>query len=259
MNQDDFTQFRSEPSQEFAEAVYERISTQPNPKASLRSVLDAPVRAWKVVLLTSIAVVVAGACATQVLTPRQTQVGDFWVYEMSEDFICHGNVVYPSYTPSSPLPTRQPSPDLTTRVSLAEALDGYEELLGINLKVPTWAPGGFGLRDEYPEARPFVRYSINWLNNATGSGIAMMFQPGDDWPTGREIRVLRGQWEQVSVKGQPAVIVHGRCSVLHGRELAFEWNEEVTWLFWKDDGVFYELWGMGAEPETLVAMAESAE
>jgi hypothetical protein len=138
-------------------------------------------------------------------------------------------------------------------------------MLDFTLMIPTWAPEGFSLQQtEYPMPGPFLRYSINW-HGPNGMGINMMYFPATDWPTGREIRVLRGAWEETMVQGTPAVIVHGECRFAGGLQpaqsiaaLEFAWDDSFTRLNWYQDEVFYELIARDLDSDILIRMAESA-
>ena len=257
MNTPDFSHFRKDPSPEFADALYQKITTRQSFLSGSRAIFKNPVSTVRASLVVIVSVLIVGTCIQQVFTPRQVQVGDFWVHEMSKKFICVGDTVYPSYTPSSPMPTPQPQPapaEIPT-ISLQE----LKQTLDFTLRIPTWAPQGFSLQHEYPMPSPFVRYGIGWLG-PNGTGISMMYFPATDWPTGMEIRVLRGAWEEVTVHNAPAVVVHGRCR--------FEtWDDDITWLYWSQERVYYELSALpvrnyqnqnDVDIEDLIRMAESA-
>jgi len=257
MKTTDFSQFRKDPPAEFTDALYRKIATRQSFLSSARAIFKNPVSTIRAGLILILSVLIVGTCIQQVLTPRQVQVGNFWVLEMSEKFICAGNTVYPSYTPSSPMPTPQPQPAPTEipKISLQE----LKQTLDFTLRIPTWAPEGFTLQREYPMPSPYTRYGIGWLG-PNGTGISMMYFPATDWPTGREIRVLRGTWEEVTVHNTPAVVVYGRCR--------FDtWDDSLTWLYWNQEGVYYDLSALPVKNhqdqsdldiEDLIRMAESA-
>ena len=245
MNTSDFSRFRKEPSPDFENRLYQKIDKRHKLIKSSRGRL----------LLFAV-LLILGACVQQVLTPRQIQIGNFWVHEMSKKFICAGDTVYPSYTPSSPLPTPQPAPINIPTADLEE----FRQELGINLSIPTWAPEGFTLQEtEYSApTNSFVRYTINWYG-INDTGITMSYFPAIDFPGGREIPVLRGDWDEATVQGQPAVIIHGECSFASTvSEHEAVWNDNVIRLNWMQDGVFYELRAYDLDTDVLIKMAESA-
>jgi hypothetical protein len=131
-----------------------------------------------------------------------------------------------------------------------------------DLKIPTFSPEGFALQKDFPQPQFFVRYSINWFGPGD-EGVGMWVFNKDAWPTGREIRVLRGKWEEVSVNGKPAVLVDGQCSGVLQPVPPYG-PIEATWalgfkrLNWSESGVFYELFTESVDIEDLIRMAESA-
>lgn len=261
MNTPDFSQFKKEPPPEFADALYQKIATEHSFLFRTRAILNRPVSTARAALILIVSVLIVGTCARQIYTPRQVQVGSFWVHEMSEEFICAGDTVYPSYTPSSPMPTPQPAPTNVPTVSLQE----LKQMLDFPLRIPSWAPEGFSLQqEEYPIPSPFVYYSISWIG-PNNTGINMMYFPEIFWPSGQEIRVLRGAWEETKVRNVPAVVVHGQCrfignpqSVQAYENLEMAWDDNVTRLYWDQEGVYYELFGSDIDADTLIRMAEAA-
>jgi hypothetical protein len=257
MKTPDFSHFRKEPPPEFTNALFQKITTRRSFFFGAHTMFEKPFSIVRVSFILIVSLLIVGTCVQQVFTPRQVQVGDFWVHEMSKKFICAGDTVYPSYTPSSPMPTPQPqhAPTEIPTINLQE----LKQTLDFTLMIPTWAPEGFSLQQEYPMPDPFIRYGISWLS-PNGTGITMMYFPETDWPTGKEIRVLHGAWKEVTVHNTPAVVVYGRCR--------FEtWDDSVNWLYWSKGGVYYELFAMpvsnyqnqsDVDSEDLIRMAESA-
>ena len=142
MKTPDFSHFRKEPPPEFTDALYQKITTRRSFFFGAHTMFEKPFSTVRVSFILIVSLLIVGTCVQQVFTPRQVQVGDFWVYEMSKKFICAGDTVYPSYTPSSPLPTPQPAPINIPTADLEE----FRQELGINLSIPTWAPEGFTLQ-----------------------------------------------------------------------------------------------------------------
>lgn len=94
----------------------------------------------------------------------------------------------------------------------------------------------------------------------------MMYFPEDNWPSGKEIQVVRGAWEETKVNNTPAVIIHGQChfvgnpqSVQAYENLDMAWEDSITRLYWEQEGVYYELFASDIDSEVLVRMAESAQ
>ena len=262
MNEFDFGRFRREPSAQFTASLYRRITDRPTLRSRMHSTLANPVSRLRfgVILIASLAII--GACARAAFSPRIVPVGRFWVSEMSERFLCGEDVVDLNYTPSGFMPTPQPAPTPEPLINLQE----FRESLDFTLRVPTWAPDGYVLQDSYPRPGRFVWYSINWIG-PKGTYISMFAWPWSDWPTGMEIRRLPGSWEEVAVDGEPGVIVHGECVTQTvflpvgsaEPEVEVTWVEEMTRLYWSQDGAYYELSAYPIEVDVLVRMAESAQ
>lgn len=260
MRELDFSRFREEPRSEFVESLYAKISQEDRRIVRIRSMLQNPSSRPKLAIALVAAILMLGACARQVFAPRNVQVGEFWVHEMSEKGACSENVVYPSYTPSSPLPTPQSQPKPPPRVSLEE----FRALLDFELAIPNQPPDGYSLQEDFPPPTLSGFHNINWIA-PDGTYISMWTFTRENWPTGRELRVPRGTWEEIQVRGTPAVVVRGRCGVVGDPQPAelnsdpeIAWSDDITRLNWSQAGVFYELYARDIEIDVLVAMAESS-
>jgi hypothetical protein len=256
MNTSEFSRFKKDLDPEFANQLYERITNDKSMIDHFKAIVREPSSLLQAGLLLVVAIVIVAACARQLFEPRNVQIGGLWVHEMSESAYCEPvDVVYPNYTPSSPLPTPQSqSPSTVAMISLQE----LRERLDFKFEIPVWAPEGFELVQEvYPPAsfshRPI--FSIGWRHPGN-RGIFLMLRRTSDWPSGREVPAAFGSWEEVTVQGDPAVLVRPVCAdyptwprVLGGDRLSLHWSR---------NGVEYSLYSNDIDREAMLRMAESA-
>jgi len=262
MNDDFLTQFREVPRAEFAEALYERISQQSQPRFRWKIVNKLTLRNAAAMLVLMLLV---AACVYAVVEKRWNKVGEIWVNVQND--------------PKSPLVIitnlhKGPAGDMEV-ANLAEA----KAALKFEFAFPSWAPDGFALGNKM-NISPWSEKTLSafWESQNGGDPIGIFlnyrwfevagannYESVATWP------VAAGSFEEVEVQGHPAVLVRGdwngrlyQVVVVEGEPTAqeFEWDEQNGLsLYWTDGDVAYLLWtyNPAVSAEDLIKMAESAQ
>ncbi|HEU0291105.1 MAG TPA: hypothetical protein VFR47_00110 [Anaerolineales bacterium] len=264
MNDEFLTHFREAPRAEFAEALYERISRQSQPRFAMPKLNKLTLRNTGAMFMLMLLV---AACVYAVVEKRWNQVGEIWV-DVHRD-------------PKQPLVIESglwkgPAGDMEVG-TLMEAKSFLKFAFGF----PTWAPNGFIL-DKKMNISPWSEKSLSasWTSQDGGEPIGIFLDyrwfrvPGvTNNPMYESVStqpVAPGSFEEVEVQGDPAVLVRGdwnwrvyQVVVVEGEPTArgFEWDEQNGLsLYWAEDDVAYLLWtyNPAVSADDLIKMAESA-
>jgi len=266
MNDDFLTQFLEMPSIEFADALYERISQEPQPHFA--QMMRQKLTLRNSVIMLAFLFLVA-ACVYAVTEERWNKVGDIWV-----DVQRTRKVEF------------MPPPELSEELNVQPqdygcfTINKARELLRFELRVPTWAPSGFILDDKICHVDQLSDFAnLYWRSTEKKSFLSLMARnlrgfnistqkyeigPAMIWGP-----VAPGSYKEVQVHGQPAVLVHGDWDLPRvmfeeappDQELNVEakWNKKLAvQLYWVDGEVLYYLYADANIPaKELIKMAES--
>jgi hypothetical protein len=261
MNDEFLTQLRETPRAEFADALYKRISQQPQPRFSWKMLNKLTLRNAGAMFVFMLLV---AACVYAVVEKRWNQVGEIWVDVQSN--------------PKQPLVIQSglwkgPAGDMEVG-TLAEAKSFLKFAFGF----PTWAPNGFIL-DKKMNISPWSEKSLSafWESQDGGRDIGIFLRyrwflvAGTNQPIQQSIStgpVAPGSFEEVQIQGRPAVLVQGDWEgwpmlTMEGErtEMELNWDEQNGLsLYWTDGDVAYLLWtyNPAVSADDLIKMAESA-
>jgi len=265
MNDEFLTQFREAPRAEFAEALYERISRQPQPRFSIPLLNNLTFR--NVGTMVALVLLVA-ACAYIFYENPNRQVGGIWLTVQnshSRTFIIE--------------PISEESFLSSAVYECPHSLDEAKEILRFDFLVPTWAPDGFTFNDTECGVGPISdNVVLSWSGADATLGIGMMvrnlrwIEPGFNririGPAAIWEPVVPGSYKEVQVNGRPAVLIRGDwtqpeiISELPTGELEWEskWDKNFAiQLYWVDGEILYHLRTLAdVSAEDLIKMAESA-
>lgn len=261
MNDEYLNQFYEVPRPEYADALYERISQQPEPRFAQSIMKKLTLRNAG---LTFAILFFVAACVYAVIERGWRKVGGIWIN------------VQQTYTVEY-FPAPEVSEGSTVQSQDYECLTVEEvrEILQFKLKVPTWAPEGFVLNDKMCGVdRISDLVYLYWAGPDEYSGIEMIvnnlkwydvaaqeYEIGDPaiWSP-----VAPDSYQEVQVHGQSAILIRGdwgsHWSVDNGaagkKELQWAW--QALQLYWVDGEVMYHLYSQAFLPvEDLIRMAES--
>ena len=256
---DDGFLYRARPQvrREFAERLWDRLNKRTKETTAAGSVAVTRPMASLRPILGVLALVALAAAVWQGITYFWEQRGEFWVHE--GDIQCT-QVFWGWYQTSGMNQPARGQPD--NEVPLTEALG----LLDYQVKVPTWAPEGLTLRTStWAPSTAHDNIVLTW-DRASGEALTMTANPDGFVP---EAQAPAGAVEIAEIRGQPGILVRGRCAFPDPEELMglspgstyeTDWDESLPWLAWKDEGVGY--WLTTRTPpvaaEDLIKMAESA-
>lgn len=262
MNDEFLAEFRKTPRAEFADALYERISQQPQPRFPQARMIKLTFRNVLVVL---IFVLVVAACVYYAVTDKRwNQVGSIWV-EVRR-------------TIKADNPSLSGEPIVVEEEDFFEcfSIDDAREFLRFNIKIPAWAPDEFTFSNElcgFEDLHYLSRSAfLNWegTDKNTGMQLDLRFLYEQE-PASLLIPVAPGSYEAVQVHGQPAVLIHGDWNweetpwangqVSSVEQYEYKWDKErALQLYWVDGKVMYHLYTRAnVSPEDLIKMAESAQ
>jgi len=257
MNDEFLTQFHEVPRAEFADALYERISQQP--QSRLARVMANKLTFRNVAAFFAIMFLVA-ACVYAVVEKRWNKVGGIWVDVQ--------RTLKTDYNPEEP--QLAPEPEC---LNVKEA----REVLSFEFHVPTWAPDGFMFDDCVRSHEVTSEFAgLYWKGADEYSGISITLQNlrrfdmvAQEYRIGSAytmVPVAPGSYEEVQVKGKPAVLVRGDWAepwmtgpLYHDYE--FKWDtKRGLQLIWVDGEVMYHLLTHAdVSAKDLIEMAESAQ
>lgn len=272
MNDEFMHEFYEAPRAEFADALYERISQQPQPRFPQTIATKLTFRNAAVALMLMFLV---AACVYVVVEKRWDKVGVIHVAVQRTI-----KVENPSLS-GEPLVMEFQPPECLS-------IDEAREILRFRFKVPTWAPDGFTLSEEicgFENLSPISDYAhLNW--EVTDKNTPMVLdlrnlkqfnsatQKYEVGSTSTEMfggPVSPGSYEVVQVLGQPAVLVRGDWNweeapwangeMSSVEEYEYKWDKKrALQLYWVDGEVFYHLYTRAdISAEDMIRMAESAQ
>jgi hypothetical protein len=260
MNDEFLTQFFEAPRAEFADALYERISQQPQPRFPGTIAIKLTFRNAAVAFIFMLLV---AACVYAV------------VEEKSWDKV-GGIHVKLQRTIKVDNPSLSGEPIVVEEEDLFEciSIDKAREFLRFRFKVPAWAPDGFTFSDEicgqndlhYLSRSAFLNWEAVDKNTPLILELRNFYEPNPSLL----IPVPPGSYEEMQVRGQPAVLIRGdwnweEAPWANGErskveEYEYKWDKKrALQLYWVDGEVMYRLYTHGnLSPEDLIKMAESA-
>lgn len=262
MNDEFLLRFRRTPRAEFADALYDRISSQPQPRSGIPMLNRLTFR--NVGAMFALMLFVA-ACVYAVVDRGWRKVGDIWVQVERTHKV---ELFSPPET--SVLPAAQPE---------CLTLDEARKIVRFEMHVPTWAPEGFVFDDRIcsvDQLSDFV--GLSWKGVDEQSSIFIMLQnlrwfdmASQQYRIGQAAiwgPVAPGSYDEVQIHGQPAVLVRGDWDYVkkdfgqsdHVQVIDSEWDSKIALqLHWVDGEVMYHLYTRpDVSPEDLIRMAESA-
>jgi hypothetical protein len=268
MNDEFMSQLREVPRTEFAGALYERISQQPQPRFPQTIATKLTFRNAAVAFMLMLLV---AACVYAVVEKRWDKVSVIYVAVQRTI-----KVDNPSLSGEPLVMEFQPE-----CFSIEEA----REILQFRFKVPDWAPDGFTFSNEicgFEELSPSSDSAfLDWegadkntpmildLRNLKQFNIATQkYEVGSASTAMYGMSVPPGSYEEVQVHGQPAVLVRGDWNWEEAPwatgetsvgEYEYKWDKKrALQLYWVDEEVFYRLYTHAkVSPEDLIKMAES--
>lgn len=276
MNDEFLTQFREAPRAKFAEALYERISQQSQPRFVMPRLNRLTLR--NVVSMLAFMLIVA-ACAYYAATQTPyRKVGGIWLTVQKTRIA--------EYVPT---PEVIVNSDVPFQTEGCPSLEKAREILRFDFHIPTWAPEGFTFNGTVCGVDPISDFaSLSWKHNDGTSFIGLLvrnlkwrdpytntykIEPAVVWDP-----VAPGSYKEVQVNDQPAVLIRGDwASPIMFTEPLPEGKTEVEWdkdlglrLYWVQGEALYELYThmpllerhhltiADVSPEDLIKMAESA-
>jgi len=258
MNDEFMTQLREAPRAEFADALYERISRQPQPGFPQTIATEQTFRNAAVAFML---ILLVAACVYAVIEKRWNKVGDIWVDVWTDDVQRAGPEQSPGIQAN---PWKGHAPDDMEVANLTEAKSALDFEFGF----PTWAPEGFVLADQMyisPWSERTLSACWKGQNGGYPIGISLNYRwylvPGTNMSQLESVStmpVAPGSFEEVQIWESPAVLIRGDFDWFMQ---PLEWNEQNGLsLYWTDGEVAYLLWTINpnVSAEDLIRMAESA-
>jgi hypothetical protein len=256
MNDEFLTKIHKIPRAEFADALYERISQQSQPR--LTQIVATKLTLRNSAIVFALLLLVA-ACVYAVTDRGWYKVGGFWVRVE--------NTVKISIPPMpEELETESPVYDCMT-------LEEAREFLRFDLQVPTWAPEGFTFDDE--------ACGVSWMGDWAGlywtkgnvpfSIQLIAYYLGDTECNKIQEPIIGtvapGSYKEVKVHGQPAILVRGDWDwkkvfpTDKGINFNSKWDSQLAvQLYWVDRNAMYHLYTEAElSAEDLIKIAESAQ
>ena len=262
MNDEFLNQFYEVPRDEFANALYKRISQDPPTR------VDRPL--WKYLTFRNSIVVFVllffiAACVYVVSEKRWDKIGSIWV-ELQKTYTVDFR----------PPPDFAPSAETHEELELpCWSVEEAREILRFDLRIPAWVPEGFTFDNKICGIDQIAGYaSLYWAGADKYSGINLMVNNlrGYNFATQEyEIRegivssVAPGSYEEVQIHGQPAVLARGNwgdpwmTEEIGAQEYELKWDKDRgIQLYWVEGEVMYSLSTLvDVSEEDVIWMAES--
>jgi hypothetical protein len=252
MNDEFMHQLYEEPRAGFANALYERISQQAQPRFT--SILGQRLTFRNSVILFVLLLLVA-ACVYAVTERGWHKVGGIWVdveRTRGETFI-------------SP----ETAENLKVQPEDKECLtvEGARNFLHFEMRVPTWAPEGFTFANKVCDINEFSDVAgLSWAGEGyaeiglTATNLRWYDAGMHKYVVGPPYLfspVAPGSYREVRVDGRPAVLVRGDWGLLG---LEAKWDKKMgLHLYWVDGETMYQLSTRAkVSVADLIKMAESA-
>jgi hypothetical protein len=267
MNDEFMHQFYEEPHAEFADALYERISREPQSRFAQTLVKKLTFRNAAIAFAL---LFLAAACVYAVVDrPRWVKVGAIWIQVQRTYKI--------DFTPPAGVKPSSEQPQTPPEEPECMSVEDARKILRFELRVPTWAPARVSFDNQVCGIdRLSDLASLYWAGKDPYSGINLMLsnrrgfnmstQEYEIWPAAVWVPVAPGSYEEVQIHGQPAVLVRGMWEGGYWRteeemqgEKELKWDkDEALQLYWLEGEVLYELYTTAdVSAEDLVRMAES--
>jgi len=256
---DDFI-YRALPKarKEFAESLYAKISTR-TPGIS-RVGMDSRIRSRRrlqaAVILLSLLLLVAWSQIKLLI--RYVPIGDLWLVEFNQTT----QTIPDDQSVALFVPTPLPTPRFfdPTLMSTAEIEEFIQEVGVFALYYPSWIPEGFQAITPPREMTSWESTIGMWSNNAKEE-IRLFIAP---IAGGMRPYALPGMWKEVSVNGEPAVLIYGRFAPTsyENPRAQREWDDTLgLQLHWVMEKNVYtlETFSSYVSEQDLIRMAESME
>ena len=261
MNDEFMHEFYEAPRPEFGNALYERISREPQSRFSQIFLNN---RIFRNVAIAFVSLFFIAAGVYVVSESRWNKTGDIWV-DVQQTLTLE-------WGPSDlEIVEQEPAECLT--------VEEARQILRFDFQVPTWAPDGFTFDNSIcgiDQTSDFA--SLSWMGADKSSGIQIMLQ-NLTWHDGVKERVgppstmfpvAPGSFKEVQIHGEPAVLVRGDWAYPWGTEdvvpeapgkRELKWDEKRgLQLYWVEGKVLYYLYTWADVPaEDLIRMAESTQ
>jgi len=264
MNDEFMIQLVKVPRAEFANALYERISRQPESRFANKLTFRNVVIGFALMF-------VVAACVYAVVERGWRKVGDFWV-----DVETTHKVQL-----SQPVPVTSEELETQHQNMGCVPLEEARATLSFDLRVPDWAPEGYTFDDVVCGVDWMGKFANLYWKNTNAQFVFIQFMAFDQrqyyWDT-QDYKISEpiigpvapGSYEEVLVNGQPAVLVRGDWDYLEKdfepsdqaiQTLDSKWNSKLgIQLYWMDGEVMYDLYAPAdVSAEDLIRMAESAQ
>ena len=233
---------------DFEEELWGRLTSRKDPRT--------PWRLAKLVGLLLVIVAIVVACAREMWRPHYVQIGELWVWEAPRLEEREIRI----YEDSG---EGRASSDMVAPQTAVE-------MLPYSFHLPTDVPTGFTL---WSDAGVIAPRSPTWLlvldwHDAKGECMTLWAQAASS--SAGEVRAPRGAWEEVTLRGVPAVLVRGAFPELpptlptpdeNGLAVVRdEWDDTGgLQLVWRSGGGYFELrtFGTYVDEKQLLTMAES--
>ena len=268
MNDEFLTKFHKTPRAEFADALYERISQGPQPRFSGTITTKLTFRNAAVAFLFMLLI---AACVYVVVEKRWVKVSGIYVGVQSTI-----EVDNPSLSGEPLVMEFQPE---------CFRIDEAREILRFRFKIPAWEPDGFTFSDEicsHEDLSPISDSAfLTWEGADKNTPLILDLRNLKQFnyatqkyevapPSIIGAPVPPGNYEEVQVHGQPAVLVRGDWNWEEApwatgetsvEEYEYKWDKQrALQLYWVDGEVMYNLYTRAnVSPEDLIKMAESAQ
>lgn len=260
MNDEFLAKFHKTPRAEFADALYERLSQQTQPRFPETRAIKLTFRNAAVVF---IFILLVAACVYYAVTEKRwNNVGGIWV-EVRK-------------TITADNPSLSGEPQVMEFQPECFSIDEAREFLRFSFKVPSWGPDGFNFTDEicgfedlhYLSRSAFLIWENADKNTSMRLDLKNLYEQE---PPSLLIPVAPSSYEGVYVHGHPAVLIHGdwnweEAPWANGQMSSVEvyeykWDEKrALQLYWLDKVVLYHLYTQAnISPEDLIKIAESAQ
>lgn len=265
MNDEFLAKFHKTPRAEFADALYEHISQELQPRFPQTRAIKLTFRNVAVAFMFIMFMLLVAACVYYAVTEkRSNKVGDIWVQVQRTI-----KVDNPSLSGEPQVMEFQPK---------CLSIDKARKTLQFSFKVPAWAPTGFKFSDEicgfedlhYLSRSAFLIWESADKNTGMKLDLRNLYEQEPPSLLMFGMPVPPGSYEKVQVHGQPAVLVHGdwnweEAPWVHGemssvKKYEYKWDKKrALQLYWVDGEVMYQLYTRAnVSPEDLIKMAESA-
>ena len=269
MNDEFLLRYRRTPRPEFADALYQRISSQPQPRLAIPVLNRLTFRNVGAMLALMLFV---AACVYAVADRGWRKVGDIWVQVEKTH-----KVLY------VPLTEAFEGSEIFPPVYECLTVEEARNILRFDMRVPSWVPAGFILRDEICGVDQISDSAfLYWEGTDKFNGISLVLAnlrwydptmlvyqvgPASVWGP-----VAPGSYEEVQVNGKPAVLVRGNwdlndvvSEIPAGRKLDADGNLDAKWdkklglqFHWVDGEVMnHQYTRANVSTKALLRIAES--